>query len=136
MLAGGGADVDDPVGVPHHVELVLDDEQRVAGRLQAVERAQQRLGVGRMQAGRRLVEDVDHAEQVRADLRRQAQPLQLAGRQRRRAALERQIAEAEIEQHRRGARDRSSRDAAAPRRAFSGWLARASREPRLRRRRR
>ena len=99
VLAGGRADVDDPVGVPDDVELVLDDEERIAGRLQPVERAQQRLGVGRMQAGRRLVEHVDDAEQVRAHLRRQPQPLQLAGRQRRRAALEREVAEAEIEQH-------------------------------------
>ena len=49
MLAGAGPDVDDPVGVADHVQLVLDDEQRVAGRLQPVERAQQRLGVGGMQ---------------------------------------------------------------------------------------
>ena len=34
VLAGGRADVDDPVGVADHVELVLDDEERVAGRLQ------------------------------------------------------------------------------------------------------
>ena len=47
MLAGGGADVDDPVGAADHVELVLDDEQRVARRLQPVERREQRLGVGR-----------------------------------------------------------------------------------------
>ena len=52
-----------------------------------------------MQAGGRLVEHVDDAEQVRAHLRREAKPLQLAGRQRRRAALERQVAEAELEQH-------------------------------------
>ena len=39
MLAGRRADVDDPVGVADHVELVLDDEQRVALRLQPIERA-------------------------------------------------------------------------------------------------
>ena len=52
-----------------------------------------------MQARRRLVEHVHDAEQVRAHLRRQPQPLQLARRQRRRAALERQVAEPEVEQH-------------------------------------
>ena len=97
--SGARTDVDDPVGVAHDVQLVLDHEQRVAGGAETIEGPQQRLGVGRMQAGRRLVEHVDHAEQVGADLRRQAQPLQFARRQRRRAALEGEVAEAEIEQH-------------------------------------
>jgi hypothetical protein len=99
VLAGGGTDVDDPVRAADHLDLVLDDEERVARGLEARERAQQRLGVGGMEAGRGLVEDVDHAEQVGADLRREAQPLQLTRRQGRRAALEREVAEAEIEQH-------------------------------------
>ena len=98
LLARGRPDVDDPVGMADHVEIVLDDEQRIAGRLQAVERAQQRLGVGRMQPGGRLVEHVDDAEQVGADLRGQPQPLQLARREGRRAAFQRQIAEPEVEQ--------------------------------------
>ena len=38
VLAGGGADVDDPVGVADHVDLVLDDEQRIAGGLEPVQR--------------------------------------------------------------------------------------------------
>ena len=108
VLAGGRTDIDDPVGVADHVQLVLDDEQRIAGRLQPVEAPQQRLGVGGMQAGGRLVEHIDDAEQIRAHLGGQAQPLQLARRQRGRAAFEREIAEAEIEQHRRAARMRSS----------------------------
>ena len=28
---GARTDIDDPVGVPHHIEFVLDDEQRIAG---------------------------------------------------------------------------------------------------------
>jgi hypothetical protein len=46
--------------------------------LELVQRAQ-RFAIGRVQPGRRLVEHVHHAEQVGADLRGQAQPLQLAG---------------------------------------------------------
>ncbi len=95
-----GAEVDEPVGVADHVELVLDHEQRVARRLEPVERAQQRLGVGGVQPGRGLVEHVHHPEQVGVDLRGEAQPLQLAGRQRGRAALDREVAQAEVEQHR------------------------------------
>ncbi|MGY4415892.1 hypothetical protein ACVWW4_007628 [Bradyrhizobium sp. LB7.1] len=66
--------------------------------LQPVQRPQQRFGVGGMQACGGLVEHVDDAEQVGADLRRKSQPLQLARRQRRRAALASEIAEAEVEQ--------------------------------------
>ena len=49
-----------------------------------------------MQADRRLVEDVEDAGQVRADLRRQPDALALAARQRRRAPAERQIADADV----------------------------------------
>ena len=107
LFAGGGSDVDDPVGVAHDVEFVLDHEQRVARRLQLIERRQQRFGVGRMQTRGRLVQHVDHAEQVGANLRREPQPLQFAGRKGRRAALQRQVAEAEVEKALRAAPDRS-----------------------------
>ena len=99
LRAGVGTDVDDPVRMPHDVEFVLDDEERISGRLQAFQGAQQRLGVRRMQSGRGLVQDVHDPEQIGPHLRRQSKPLQLARRQRRRAALGRQIAETEVEQH-------------------------------------
>jgi hypothetical protein len=84
--------------VADHVQLVLDDEQRVPRGLEPVERPQQGLRVGRVQPRRRLVEDVDDAEQVRPHLRRQPQPLQFAGGQRRRTAVERQVAQPQVEQ--------------------------------------
>jgi hypothetical protein len=71
VFAGSRPDVDDPIGVPDDVELVLDDEQRVAGSNEPVERPQQRGGVDRLSAGRRFVEHVHDAEEVRADLRRE-----------------------------------------------------------------
>ena len=49
LLARGRPDVDDPVGMPDHVEIVFDDEQRIARGLQLVERREQRFGVGGMQ---------------------------------------------------------------------------------------
>ena len=49
---------------------------------------EQRLGVGRVQPGGRLVEHVDDAEQPRAQLGGDPQPLRLAGRQRRRGAAQ------------------------------------------------
>src|SRR4051812_896172 len=52
-----------------------------------------------MQPGGRLVEHVDNAEEVRSDLRRETEPLELARRERRRAALDGEVAEAEVEHH-------------------------------------
>ncbi len=72
-------DVHQPVGAAHHVQVVFHHEQRVAHGLQAAERREQRLGVGRMQSGGGFVEHIHHTEQVGVQLRGEAQPLQLAG---------------------------------------------------------
>ena len=85
--------------MPHDIEFVLDDEKRIPGGLEAVQRAQQRLGVGRMKSSRRLVQNVNDPEQVGSNLCRQAKPLQFARRQRGRASFRCQIAETEVEQH-------------------------------------
>ena len=53
----------------------------------------QALVVALVQADRGLVEDVEDADQARADLGREPDPLRLAARQRRRRALERQVAD-------------------------------------------
>ena len=85
--------------MPDHIQFVLDDEERIARRLQLFQRHEQRLGVRRMQAGRRFVEHIDDAEKIRAHLRGKAEPLEFAGRKRGRAAVERKVAEPEIQQH-------------------------------------
>ena len=59
--AAVGADVDDPVGRLHDVEIVLDDEHRVAGVDELVQHFEQQLDVGEVEAGRRLVEQVHRA---------------------------------------------------------------------------
>ena len=51
-----------------------------------------------MQSDRRLIEDVEHAPQVGADLRRQTDALSFAARKRRRAASKRQITDADVAQ--------------------------------------
>ena len=61
VVAGAGAEVDDPVGVRHDRLVVLDDDDRLAGVDEPVEQAEQLLDVGEVQAGGRLVEDVDQA---------------------------------------------------------------------------
>ena len=57
VLAGFGAEVEDPVGGFNDVEIVLDDEEGVAGIDELAEDGEEVLDVGEMQAGGGLVED-------------------------------------------------------------------------------
>lgn len=98
-LTRAGADVDHPVRPPYDVHVVLHDEQRVARRLETVQHVQQRFRISRVQARGGFVEDVDDAEQPRAQLGGDPQALRLAGRQGRRAAPEAEISEAQVEQY-------------------------------------
>ena len=82
----------------HRALVVLHDQHRAAEVAQALERGDQPLVVALVQADRRLVEDVEHADQRRADLRRQPDPLRLAARERRRGALHREVADADVVQ--------------------------------------
>ena len=59
-----GADVDDPVGSLDDVEVVLDHDDRVAQIDEPVEHVEQLGEVVEVQAGRRLVEQVERAAGV------------------------------------------------------------------------
>ena len=59
------------------------------------ERVDELAVVALVQADRRLVEDVEHAHQLRADLRGQADALPFAAGERRGVAVERQVADAD-----------------------------------------
>ena len=96
VLAGARPHVDDPVGDAHHLLVVLDDEHRVAERLQPLQRLDQPVVVALVQADRRLVEDVEDADELRADLRREPEPLRLAARERLRGAVELEVADADV----------------------------------------
>ena len=96
--AGPGPHLDDVVGGADRVLVVLDDDDGVADVAQALERRDHLDVVLRVQADARLVEHVEHAHQARADLRRQADALRLAARERARAAVEVQVVEADAEQ--------------------------------------
>jgi len=78
MHAGAGADVDDVVGQPDRVFVVLDHDHRVAEVAQAGEGAEQALVVALVQADRGLVEHVHHADQAGADLAGEPDALRLA----------------------------------------------------------
>ena len=96
VLAGAGPEVDDVVGRADRLFVVLDDDHGVAEIAQPRERREQRAVVALVQADRRLVEHVQHAGQVRADLRGQPDALPFPARQRRGAAAERQVPDADV----------------------------------------
>ena len=98
VFAGARAEIDQVVGRANRLLVVLDDEHGVAEIAQLAERGEQPPVVALVQADRRLVEHVEHARQLRPDLRRQADALALAARERGGAAAERQIADADIDQ--------------------------------------
>ena len=73
--------------------VVLDDDHRVARVAQLFEAADQPLVVALVQADRRLVEDIEHVDELRADLRGEADALALAARERTRRTRQRQVAQ-------------------------------------------
>ena len=96
IVAGAGAEVDDPVGVRHDRLMVLDDDDRFAGVDEPVQQAEQLLDVGEVKAGRRLVENVDAA--LLGHLVGQLEPLPLAAGQRRERLAEGEVAEPDVGQ--------------------------------------
>src|SRR5437867_2061091 len=96
FLTALGPEVDHVIRGLDHVQMVLDDQDGVAGVDQAVEHAQELLDVVEMEPRRRLVQDVEHlAGRPRAQLGGDLEPLRLAARQRRRRLTEPEIAEAD-----------------------------------------
>ena len=98
MLAGAGAEIDHVVRGAHRLFVVLDDDHRVAQVAQLLERREQPRVVALVQPDRRLVEDVQHADEPRADLRREPNALRLAARERLRRAAEREIVEPDVDE--------------------------------------
>ena len=97
-VARAGAEIHDVIGAANRFFVVLDDENRVAEIAQRFERVEQAAIVARVQTDGRLVEHVEHAAQSRADLRRQTNALRFAAGKRGGGAVEREIAEADVEE--------------------------------------
>ena len=97
--AAVGADVDDPVGGLDDVEIVLDDEHRVAGVDEVVQHLEQQLDIGEVQAGRRLVEQVHRAAgRLFHQLAGQLDALGFAAGERRRRLADLDVVEADLVQ--------------------------------------
>ena len=101
MLTSRRTDVHDPVSATDHIQIVLDYEERITGRLQSHQRIQQRLGVSGCRPADGSSSTYTTPKRLLSHLRGEAQPLQLPGRKRGRGSLERQVAQAEVEQDRR-----------------------------------
>ena len=84
---------------------MLDHQHGVAQIAQALKRGEQLLVVTRVQADARLVENVQHAHQPRADLRGQADALRFAAAERAARAVECQVAQPDILQKTKPRRD-------------------------------
>ena len=132
VLAGARAEVDDVVGDADRLLVVLDDDDRVAEVAQPRQRPEQLAVVALVQADRRLVEHVQHAGEIRADLRREADALPFAARQRRGAAAEREVADADVVQEPQALLD-LAQDALGDDRLAIGQLQRVEHVERFRR---
>ncbi len=98
MLARARPHVDEPVRGAHHLLVVLDDENGVAQILEPLERRDQPAVVALVQSDRRLVEDVEHPDQLRTDLGREPKPLRFAAGERLRGTVELEVADADVVQ--------------------------------------
>ena len=96
VLAGARPKIDQVVGGSHRLLVMLDDEHGVAEIAKAAQRREQTAVVALVQSDRRLVQHVQHARELRPNLRRQADPLPFPARKRGRAAPERQVADADV----------------------------------------
>ena len=94
------AQIDDVIGGLDDVHVVFDEEHRVSGVHELIQRHEQALDVRQVQPGRRLVEDVNGVLRALelAQLGRDLDSLRLAARERRGRLAERQVAEAEVVQ--------------------------------------
>ena len=98
VLARAGADVDHPVRRANGVFVVLDDDERVAEVAEPRERLDEPAVVALVEADARLVEHVEHSNEARADLGREANALRLAAAEGCGPAGEREVVEANVEQ--------------------------------------
>ena len=75
MTSRAGAEIDNVIGASHRFLVVLDDHERVSFFAQGREGIEQSQIVARMQADGGFVQNIKNAAQIRAELRRQSNPL-------------------------------------------------------------
>ena len=96
--AGTDAHVDQVIGGANRFLVVFDDKNRVVEIAQTPQRIEQPRVVALMETDRRLIQHIENAGQTGSDLRSQSYTLRFATRQRRRAARQCQVIEADVDQ--------------------------------------
>src|SRR4029078_7852796 len=76
VLASLWSNIDNPISMTNHIELMLDDEARVSGSLQLVDRREKCLRSCWMQTRGWLVEHVNDAKQIGVNLNSESKALQ------------------------------------------------------------
>ena len=94
---GTRSEVDEVIGGPHCLLIVLDDEYRIAHVSQSFKAGQQTGVVARMKTNARLVEDVQDTDKAGPDLTRQADSLSLSAREGRGRAVEGEVVKAHVQ---------------------------------------
>src|SRR5687767_7776333 len=71
-------EIDEIIGLAHRLLVMLHDDDGIAEITKLLERREEAGVVALMQADRRLVEDIEHADEARPDLRRETNALSLS----------------------------------------------------------
>lgn len=101
-----GAEVDDIVGAFDDVEIVLNDDDRIARINELIQHLDQTVDIGHMQAGGRLVKDIDGLPGIAAgQLIGQLDALRLTTRKRRGCLTQLDVAKTDFLQRLQLARD-------------------------------
>ena len=100
LLAGAQPQIDDVIGDPDHVGVVLDHDHRVALVAELPQDVDQPLVVARVQADGGLVEHIQRADQRGTERGREVDALRLAAGKRRGQPIEGQIFESHVAQKR------------------------------------
>ena len=102
---GTGSEVDHQVGGAHRVFVVFDHDHGIALVAEPLESCQQAVIVTRVEADRRLVENVKHSHEAAPDLSGESNSLRLPSREGWCSAIERQIFESHVGQERESSPD-------------------------------
>ena len=98
MSARLRSDVDDIVGSQHHILVVFNHNHRVAHVSQLFERSNEPFVVALVKTNGRLVENVEHIHQLRANLCGKSDALTFSARERSRLSVQGQVVESHLKQ--------------------------------------
>ena len=91
MNAGFRPHVQQPVRCLNGFQIVFDDDHRIAEVAQTLQCGDQPGVIALVQPDRRLIENIEHADELAADLCRQTDALRLTAGERARRAVERNV---------------------------------------------